>query len=104
MKEVVRIIGYTTLEELEGLTIGVQLGSIQQDAAEELGEEYGFEVKPFDRIPETVQELQTGYLKDSEMHYRSLVEHIPETITVHDGTRFIYMNPAGVKLIKKEIE
>ncbi|KMK76664.1 ABC transporter substrate-binding protein [Alkalihalobacillus pseudalcaliphilus] len=52
--------GYTTLEELEGLTIGVQLGSIQQDAAEELGEEYGFEVKPFDRIPETVQELQTG--------------------------------------------
>ncbi|KMK76029.1 PAS domain-containing protein [Alkalihalobacillus pseudalcaliphilus] len=42
------------------------------------------------------------YLKDSEMHYRSLVEHIPETITVHDGTRFIYMNPAGVKLFKAQ--
>ncbi|WP_413380213.1 PAS domain S-box protein [Alkalihalobacillus sp. 1P02AB] len=40
------------------------------------------------------------FLRDSELHYRSLVEHIPETITVHDGHKFIYMNPAGIKLFK----
>ncbi|GAF66288.1 hypothetical protein BTS2_3188 [Bacillus sp. TS-2] len=39
-------------------------------------------------------------LRDSEMHYKNLVEHIPETITVHDGKKFIYMNPAGIRLFK----
>lgn len=37
-------------------------------------------------------------LRESENRYRSLVEHTPETITVHDGRKIIYMNPAGQKL------
>ncbi len=37
-------------------------------------------------------------LRESEKRYRSLVEHTPETITVHDGWKIIYMNPAGEKL------
>ncbi|TWI57862.1 PAS domain S-box protein [Halalkalibacter nanhaiisediminis] len=37
-------------------------------------------------------------LRESEKRYRSLVEHTPETISVHDGENIIYMNPAGNKL------
>src|SRR5690625_3014219 len=36
------------LESLTGKTIGVQLGSIQEEGAERLGEQYDFEVKKID--------------------------------------------------------
>ncbi|WP_368504703.1 PAS domain S-box protein [Alkalihalophilus sp. As8PL] len=39
-------------------------------------------------------------LRESERRYKSLVEHTPETISVHDGRRLIYINPAGEKLFK----
>ncbi|KGA95895.1 ABC transporter substrate-binding protein [Alkalihalobacillus alcalophilus ATCC 27647 = CGMCC 1.3604] len=52
--------GIETLEDLVGKTVGVQLGSIQEEAADELSEEYGFEVMQLNRIPEIVQELLSG--------------------------------------------
>ncbi|WP_100372494.1 ATP-binding protein [Bacillus sp. FJAT-45037] len=39
-------------------------------------------------------------LRASEKRYKSLVEHTPETISVHDGKELIYINPAGEKLFK----
>ncbi|ARK29418.1 transporter substrate-binding domain-containing protein [Halalkalibacter krulwichiae] len=51
---------YTTLQDLEGLKVGVQLGSIQEAEAEDLAEEYGFEVVKLNRIPEIMQELIAG--------------------------------------------
>lgn len=39
-------------------------------------------------------------LRESERRYKSLVEHTPETISVHDGSKLIYINPAGEKLFK----
>ncbi|MFC0558134.1 transporter substrate-binding domain-containing protein [Halalkalibacter alkalisediminis] len=50
----------STLEDLEGLKVGVQLGSIQEEEAEELAAEYGFEVVKLNRIPEIMQELIAG--------------------------------------------
>ncbi|MDT8861696.1 transporter substrate-binding domain-containing protein [Alkalihalobacillus sp. MEB130] len=50
----------TSLEDLEGLKVGVQLGSIQEEEADELAEEYGFEVVKLNRIPEIMQELMAG--------------------------------------------
>nr|WP_052144503.1 transporter substrate-binding domain-containing protein [Halalkalibacter okhensis] len=50
----------SSLEDLEGLKVGVQLGSIQEEEADELAEEYGFEVVKLNRIPEIMQELQAG--------------------------------------------
>ncbi|WP_227935011.1 PAS domain-containing protein [Alkalihalobacillus deserti] len=38
-------------------------------------------------------------LREKEMNYRTLVEESPETISVHDGKEFIYINPAGKKLL-----
>jgi arginine/lysine/histidine transporter system substrate-binding protein len=54
--------GISSLEDLDGLTVGVQLGSIQEGEAEDLAEEIGFEVEKRDRIPELIQELLAGRL------------------------------------------
>ncbi|WP_100372500.1 transporter substrate-binding domain-containing protein [Bacillus sp. FJAT-45037] len=49
-----------SLEGLDGLTVGVQLGSIQEGEAEDMAEEFGFNVEKRDRIPELIQELLAG--------------------------------------------
>lgn len=47
----------TTIESLNGKVVGVQLGTIQEQAANEIE---GIEVKPLNRINEIVQELKAG--------------------------------------------
>ncbi|SHG08919.1 transporter substrate-binding domain-containing protein [Ornithinibacillus halophilus] len=48
------------LEELEGKTVGVQLGTIQEEGADVLSEEYGFEVKKVDDASVLIQELMSN--------------------------------------------
>ena len=36
--------------------------------------------------------------RDSERRYRTLIEWTPEPLAVHDGERFVYVNPAAVEL------
>lgn len=50
----------SSLEDLNGLKVGVQLGSIQEGEADELAEELGFTVEKLNRIPEIMQELLAG--------------------------------------------
>ncbi|WP_188207868.1 ABC transporter substrate-binding protein [Alkalibacillus aidingensis] len=57
----------TSIEDIEGLTVGVQLGTIQEEGAKTLQEEYDFEIKQLDEATGIVQELLTnridvGYL------------------------------------------
>lgn len=52
--------GIESEKDLEGKTVGVQLGSIQQDAAEELSTSIPLKVETRDRIPELIQDLQNG--------------------------------------------
>jgi len=52
--------GISAVEDLAGLKVGVQLGSIQEGDAEALAEEHGFEVVKLNRIPEIMQELLAG--------------------------------------------
>ncbi|MUK89770.1 transporter substrate-binding domain-containing protein [Ornithinibacillus sp. L9] len=49
-----------SLEDLEGKIVGVQLGTIQEEGAETLSEEYGFEVKKVDDSSVLVQELNSN--------------------------------------------
>ena len=49
--------GLTTAESLNGIRVGVQLGSIQQEAADEIE---GAEVVALNRIGEMIQELKVG--------------------------------------------
>ncbi len=52
--------GIKSEKDLAGKTVGVQLGSIQQDAAEELSSSIDLKVETRDRIPELIQDLQNG--------------------------------------------
>lgn len=38
-------------------------------------------------------------LRESEERYRRLVELSPDAIFVHDGTRILFVNPAGIRLL-----
>lgn len=49
--------GIESIEDLEGKTLGVQLGTIQEQGARSIQEEYGFEIKPIDSSSIMVQEL-----------------------------------------------
>lgn len=49
-----------SVDDLKGKKLGVQLGSIQEDAADKLaGEIQGLEVKKLNKLPELIQELKT---------------------------------------------
>lgn len=51
----------TSPEELEGKKVGVQLGSIQEDKANEIKDSgIGMEIITLNRIPELIQELKSG--------------------------------------------
>ncbi|KGX92881.1 ABC transporter substrate-binding protein [Pontibacillus halophilus JSM 076056 = DSM 19796] len=53
--------GYKELSDLEGKTVGVQLGSIQEELAKDLEQEIdGLKIKSLDTIPNLVQELKAG--------------------------------------------
>ncbi|RYG74299.1 transporter substrate-binding domain-containing protein [Lentibacillus lipolyticus] len=62
--------GINSLEDLKGKTVGVQLGTIQEEGAEKLKDEYGFEVKKLDSANILIQELKSnridvGYMDKS---------------------------------------
>ncbi len=48
------------LTALKGKTVGVQLGTIQEEGADKLAEEYGFQVKKVDNASVLIQELQSN--------------------------------------------
>jgi arginine/lysine/histidine transporter system substrate-binding protein len=50
----------TTLETIEGKTVGVQLGTIQEEGAKKLQETVDFEIKPLDNATTLIQELLTN--------------------------------------------
>ncbi len=52
--------GIETPEDLEGKTVGVQLGSIQQDSVEGMQEKITLTMETRDRIPELIQDLING--------------------------------------------
>jgi arginine/lysine/histidine transporter system substrate-binding protein len=52
--------GIKSLEDLNGKTIGVQLGSIQEEKATEIGESVEMKIENRNRIPELIQEIIAG--------------------------------------------
>jgi arginine/lysine/histidine transporter system substrate-binding protein len=70
-----------TLDDLKGATLGVQLGTIQEEGAKKLQETTDFEIKPLDNAATLIQELltkridvayldkvvATGYMKEQDL-------------------------------------
>ena len=48
----------------------------------------------------TEQKIREQQLRDSEERYRSLVEVAPDMIIVHQDGRTIFMNPAGLRMLR----
>ena len=61
--------GLTTLEDLEGLTVGVQLGTIQEEGAKSIIEDEGidFELKALDDSGALIQEILSGRIDAAYM-------------------------------------
>ncbi|MET3683868.1 polar amino acid transport system substrate-binding protein [Alkalibacillus flavidus] len=53
----------TSIEDLDGTTVGVQLGTIQEEGAENLQEDYDFEIQAMDKATNIIQELKTGRIE-----------------------------------------
>ncbi|OLS40137.1 basic amino acid ABC transporter substrate-binding protein [Bacillus sp. MRMR6] len=70
-----------TIDDLKGKTVGVQLGTIQEEGAKKLQETVDFEIKPLDNATTLIQELlsnridvayldksvATGYIKEQDL-------------------------------------
>ncbi|WP_412081021.1 transporter substrate-binding domain-containing protein [Virgibacillus tibetensis] len=66
------------LESLKGKIIGVQLGTIQEEGAEALREEYGFEIKKVDDSGLLIQELNSNRIDVAYMDKTVAVGYIEE--------------------------
>ncbi|WP_164670916.1 transporter substrate-binding domain-containing protein [Virgibacillus doumboii] len=67
-----------SLEDLEGKMIGVQLGTIQEEGAEVLSKEHGFEVKKVDNANILIQELKSGRIDAAYMDKSVALGYIEE--------------------------
>lgn len=54
--------GLESVEDLKGLKVGAQMGSIQEEKAKELAEVNGFTYESRDRVPLLIQEIMAGNL------------------------------------------
>ncbi|RDU35194.1 ABC transporter substrate-binding protein [Neobacillus piezotolerans] len=52
--------GIKSIEDLEGKTVGVQLGSIQEGKAKEIQKEVKIKIEDRNRIPDLIQEIKSG--------------------------------------------
>ncbi|WP_230474312.1 transporter substrate-binding domain-containing protein [Calidifontibacillus erzurumensis] len=52
--------GIQSVEDLEGKTVGVQLGSIQEEKANEIKETINIKIESRNRVPELIQEIKAG--------------------------------------------
>lgn len=64
------------LSSLEGKVVGVQLGTIQEEGAEILAEEYGFEIKKIDNASIMIQELNSNRIDVAYMDKTVAVGYI----------------------------
>lgn len=99
--------GINSVEDLEGKKVGAQLGSIQQDKANELAKDIPFTVDARNRIPELIQEIKVGRMDAAIIEDTSAQGYLNEnpdiesfTIEDTDGG-FAIAFPKGSELREK---
>ncbi|WAA09023.1 basic amino acid ABC transporter substrate-binding protein [Fervidibacillus albus] len=100
-------VSLTGLEDLEGKVVGVQLGTIQEEGADKLKDEYGFEVKKVDNAGVLIQELLSGRVDavymDKQVASGYMEEHglngFDDPTTSSPGMAIAF--PKGSELVEK---
>jgi polar amino acid transport system substrate-binding protein len=67
-----------TLDDIKGKTVGVQLGTIQEEGARKLQETVEFEIKPLDNASTLIQELLTNRIDVAYLDKSVAVGYIKE--------------------------
>lgn len=70
--------GYASIEDLKGKTVGVQNGTIQQEAVEGIAEEYGLTVETRKEYADIAQEILNGNI-DFMVCEKAMAEGLKET-------------------------
>ena len=70
--------GYTSIDDLKGKTVGVQNGTIQQEAVEGIAEEYGLTVETRKEYADIAQEILNGNI-DFMVCEKAMAEGLKET-------------------------
>ncbi|MBB6444811.1 transporter substrate-binding domain-containing protein [Bacillus benzoevorans] len=78
--------GIKTVADLEGKKVGAQLGSIQQDKANELAKETPFTVDARNRIPELIQEIKVGRMDAAIIEDTSAKGYLDENPDIESFT------------------
>jgi PAS domain S-box-containing protein len=73
--------------------------SFLQDVRLYQGTYYGKQVVISVATDITKRRMAENALKESEARYRQLVELSPDAISIHSGGKFVYINPAGMKML-----
>lgn len=47
----------------------------------------------------TGRKLISERLKQSEQKFRSIIEHLPDAVVIHSEGKFLFVNPAALKLV-----
>ena len=74
-------------------------GDLSTKAQVESRDEIGTLARTFNSMVDGLARAQQD-VQDSEALYRSLVEYSPDMITVHSEGKVLFINPAGVKLLR----
>ena len=92
-------------EELAGMTVGVQLGTTADTAAEKFAEEYGFEVSKYDEILQTFSAMKAGHVDAIAVDYAVAIEYVqkdPESYQISDV--MLTNEPIAVAIKKDNVE
>jgi PAS domain S-box-containing protein len=86
--------------ELSGLDVSANFPqALHNPRTDEIGQLIG----AFNRLLETLRKRDQA-LQESEERFRTLVEWTPQAIAVHTGGKFVYANPATVRILQAASE
>jgi len=86
------------ISRLTSVAAQIAEGDLTTQAPVESRDEIGTLAGTFNMMVQALSQTQEQ-LQESEAHYRNLVDYSPDMIAVHRDGKYVFINPAGVKLL-----